>query len=542
MTTHYLRVEAVNFDRYLYDTNDLSTIRGASYAIADVIPMLREVIRASGATDVQTISEGASVGFFRFDAASSDDAVNAVRQILKGVVPTNPKDLQPVLPHCTFVVDALASDDPLDARNRLLARNRWQQITSATLVYPAKSSANGAVCSEDRLRPAFGSSAAADDDHGPFSTATTARRTYGRLENKKRFAGVRLGDKAPLDWQQLVMSNDFEELAGKSVEGNRLDGHMAVIHADGNSFGLLVAQLAARAGDSAARRPGVTPQTPAAATLDELRRLDDQIRRSQRALMARLVDLCRGAAAPEAAARSSTTVQFEPLVWAGDEFTIVVPVRRMWDVLAEIFSHRVAIALPDGPFHLTYGAGVVVCEHKTPIAGVISLAHALADYAKKFLKKDAESGDDPVEHLQGFAYEVLDSYDHVGGNLDRYREKRRGSVAKEDLVIAGGDELGGRLRDAAEVIGATSESLSRSSIVRIANTLRAGTSRTRGDVQDLIARTEDEIDADSPTVPRPSERLRAALGGSYWLHLAELLPYIEVSAPSTVASVAEVTP
>ena len=65
MTTYYLRIEAVNLVNFVYDTQDLSTIRGGSMLIREA------VARRIGQRfpDLEAVSVGASAGLFRFEVS-----------------------------------------------------------------------------------------------------------------------------------------------------------------------------------------------------------------------------------------------------------------------------------------------------------------------------------------------------------------------------------------------------------------------------------------------------------------------------------------
>ena len=62
--------------------------------------------------------------------------------------------------------------------------------------------------------------------------------------------------------------------------------------------------------------------------------------------------------------------------------------------------------------HLTHGAGLVFCNYKTPIHQVTALAKNLAKLAKVHRDRN------------GFAYEILKSFDHTGDDLHDYRKLR----------------------------------------------------------------------------------------------------------------------
>ena len=73
----YLRIEAVNLDHSVFDTHNISTIRGGSFSILNAVSEVAIKI-----TELQVISTGASVGIFRI----TDSSENEKNVILKKVL------------------------------------------------------------------------------------------------------------------------------------------------------------------------------------------------------------------------------------------------------------------------------------------------------------------------------------------------------------------------------------------------------------------------------------------------------------------------
>ena len=131
MPVHYLRVEAVNLGNSVYDTEDLSTIRGSGLMILKLQGPVVEAIRQSTASGIplvkasECVSHGASQVVFRVElipGAKADDLVKAVSDFLR-------KDAQ--LKFATLVVSI--SDRVYDsAREALLANNRFRQLRYCT--------------------------------------------------------------------------------------------------------------------------------------------------------------------------------------------------------------------------------------------------------------------------------------------------------------------------------------------------------------------------------------------------------------------------
>lgn len=118
MTTYYLRIEAVNLANFVYDTQDLSTIRGGSLLLRDAVA--REIPAA-----LREFERGVGGGFCRSfrvdieDAPSNGHGKKAIelRQEVSRWLTEDPS-----LCHATFVVDvSKAPRSFVLARERLIA-------------------------------------------------------------------------------------------------------------------------------------------------------------------------------------------------------------------------------------------------------------------------------------------------------------------------------------------------------------------------------------------------------------------------------------
>ena len=104
---------------------------------------------------------------------------------------------------------------------------------------------------------------------------------------------------------------------------------------------------------------------------------------------------------------------------------LVVPAWQGWQVLARFYQMAKDWSYKNRK--LTYGAGLVFCHHKAPIHRVKDLAHNLADLAKA---KGKDTG-----HV---AYQILESFDHAGLDLQGFRAGRcPAGVVPDDLILRG---------------------------------------------------------------------------------------------------------
>jgi len=147
---HFLRIEGVNFKAFLEDTLDLSIIRGGGLLLLKASEIAKEVISKYDPT-VQEVNLGASVGIFSFEAngQTAEEIRAKVEERLAG-------DDQ--VKHATFVVDTEpAGGGFASTRSRLIAKNRWRQMQSLSVVYPGlQDGLRGGerVCEADHVRPA----------------------------------------------------------------------------------------------------------------------------------------------------------------------------------------------------------------------------------------------------------------------------------------------------------------------------------------------------------------------------------------------------
>jgi hypothetical protein len=221
----YLRVEGVNLGNFVFDTQDLSTVRGGSLLLLDSMERLQSSELPASLCPVST---GASSGLFAFDADSRTLA-ETVREAVKSFLSRDE-----ALRHATFVVDVLAAQsDFVTTRESLLAANRWRQMKAPSVAVPSLNSKTGVeACDIDHVRPGLEPGPGGN----PVSRSAYIRREYGR-EQRQGFYHRETGvDNLP------PFVNDFGELTEDQSRGN-LHHKMAVIYLDGNGFGAIQNEL-----------------------------------------------------------------------------------------------------------------------------------------------------------------------------------------------------------------------------------------------------------------------------------------------------------
>lgn len=495
MSAYYLRVEAVNLAHTVYDTEDLSTVRGGGLAL------LRAVEWVGERFGLEPVTLGASAGIFELPAADAEDAERRRREVERFLAEHRqeyegaegePGALD--LGRLTFVADVTpASDDFALDRRRLLARNRFRQMQSPSLVVPIEAAPEGAgPCEADRLRPV------AEGCYGKprrgtgrgshrVSRSVWDRREFGRAQ-KQAFYQDETGERFPGGF-----SEDFEGLSGDpgaepAPDGALLAGKMAVLYFDGNGFGALQDRLC---------------------TTARLQRgFDDTLRRLRRELLRELLAAAGSDPAflEEAEEGEPARLRFETLLWGGDELLWVVPAARgLWTL--NFFYRRVAEWCFEDE-RLTFAGGLVLCHHDAPIYRVRSLAEELAGLAKRH----GAAGN-------RFAYQVLESFDHAGADLERVRGRRTpAAVEPTDLLLDGG-AVEAALAQAAEV----RRGFPRRRVERAVRVLQSGEAVDAGRARRGLA----------PETAEALDSLLVAFGGppAGWLHLADLWDYLEGPKP-----------
>jgi hypothetical protein len=393
MKKHYLRIEGVNLDNFVYDTQDLSTIRGSGLAVLNAVNRL-DGEEITGLT-LHKISSGASAGLFEFEGDVIDEMgfCEEVRTVLTNKIEA--------VRYATFAIDILPAvdEDFKLVREKTLAKNRWSQMQSPRISIPAfgTDTSDGfkrVSCEVNSLRR-VNQKRTFKSGKKEVSDSVATRREYGSKE-KQNFVKNELKDFFEVSRIKHKFAWDFDSLTFAKRDGvNTLDKgnlhhKMAVIYLDGNNFGKKQKDL----------------------EIPELQQFDQNKTDFQRQWLAALVNkvvdgkdwqICQKKDSGE----TETLYRLEILLWGGDEICIVVPAWKGWEVV-EQFYHQATWS-----DDITHSLGMVFCHHNAPIRRIINLTEELAGLAKR---KSRGSN--------LFCYEILKSFDHIGGDLDDHRNKR----------------------------------------------------------------------------------------------------------------------
>jgi hypothetical protein len=482
----YLRMEAVNLANFVLDTDDLSTVRGGGL-------LLRRAPRAVAERwpALVSISTGASAGIFEFDARDAE----AAEELRQGVERFLREDLE--LKHATFVVDLCSAgtrDDFVGDREKLLARNRWRQWGQPTVAVPAQNRVVGrGACVIDKVRPATEERLGPENKPEAVSESVLVRTKFGRDQKRQDFYVEETGEEIGREF-----TRDFEELTSTSERAlHRLSGKMGVIYLDGNKFG--------------------DKQNTHCVSVEKQQAFDDRIREFRRRFLKALVKQTCDECGDARWVSEHGRIRLEVLLWGGDELLIVVPAWKAWSTLRLFYQESRGLAFAGDT--LTHKGGLVLCHHNAPIQRIRSLAEHLARHAK---------GDGDRNR---FAYIVLESFDHVGLDVEEYLKEQYGGAE----MRLGDQRRGARLdRGLGEMMPVAESELPRlrrliprRQLHRIAHDLIADRAQAKAHIEKLVA----ELKSGGYGV----QELEKAFGPSdpdgngqapFWLHLLELWDYV----------------
>ena len=377
-TKYYLQVEAVNLDAFVYDTNDISTIRGGSF-------VLREAIRQHAARFLvkrgfEPVATAASVGLFYYQGELDEDGI--IRELMQELESYTQG-------HATFQAAVEPATGTFEEiRQRLQAKIRRQQMRFPTVRVPAfePTEQEGYL---DGWRPGVVPYRVDPNvKRAKISRATEFRRQEGRRLKQDVFREV-LGDGVLTPGQWRVV-RDLEELARHRDKGV-LDGKMALITLDGNGFGQI-------------RRDRCTTRAK--------RHAFDQMVQNEvlTPFLQALLHRALNDADFQTQSEGKKALRLEVLLWGGDEITLVVPAWKGLETLALFYDIAREKQFEGAP--LTYRSALVFCHHNAPILPMRNLAHQLLDVAKDHIASRASGN--AVHYL------VLESFDVLGMPLNSF--------------------------------------------------------------------------------------------------------------------------
>jgi len=268
-------------------------------------------------------------------------------------------------------------------------------------------------------------------EHKLVSASLLARRAYGRYARQGFYAG-----EADKKCGKLFFVNNFKELVENPPQGiaESARNKMAVFYTDGNSF----TQLSGR---TVEERKAFSTQLRRLMRKELLTPLLEELEKLQQNEHTRKFVSIEG----EEEAGGKGLLRFETLLWGGDEVMFVMPAWLGLWFTARFFQLIRDWQSPAGE-SLTFGAGLLICNYKTPIR-----------VAKKIVKNElaeaaATWGKQQKSTQNAISIFVMESIEPMEEGLLEIRKRQLGLKDNlEDALIIPGDKLDEALKKAQEL-------------------------------------------------------------------------------------------
>lgn len=411
-----LRIEGINLDHFVFDTRDLSTVRGGSLMLLEAVGKAVEFLETQG-VNPKVISQGASVGIVQI---STEDATKAAEDLRA--------QLRKDFPHATFAV-AVTPDakDYGKEREQLLAQIRWHQLQGASLAIPPRNTTHLSqpACGLNGILPA--SLAQPRGKLLSVSDSVASRRKEGSKAKQNFYSRLIrevLGAEAvPGDLPEFAP--DFESIA---LGCQPREGKLAVFYADGNSFGKLQQELCT--------------DLPKQALWDRF------IRRTRTAFLKQFLET-EVISKPEWK-NGDNRARFETLLWGGDELMFVMPAAFGWRFAQQFFAFFGGRNLREAEADqsaeadwkaarfesnavLTHTAALVFCQSHAPIDRIKHLAkEQMAEFAKSI-----EIDGEPIGRKRDQLVVVaLESFDNLGSSYESAMQRRYSGSSESEFPLA----------------------------------------------------------------------------------------------------------
>jgi hypothetical protein len=491
--TSLIRLEAINFAATIFDTEDLSTVRGGSLAAAVTVLEVSAKLHHEYGARVTTVSSGGSIGLFLLADANAPedgaaDIVTKIRKWLDDPVAYGwDVTLSRALREVHFVIVAVPVDGDPNAFYRSVVKSqaavRRIQLQRANVTATQQVAAHlraPFICQKDAVRRAV-----CMNGVEWVSDSVDARRSYGTREKKgefyRRIARSNSNMQLP---GTITYTHDFDELTDCAPTA-ALTGKMALLALDGNGFGQYIADHCRNTNAYSA--------------------FDAGLRKCLSALLYDLVVL---------SSQNGGRASLEVFLWAGDDLMILVPAHRALRVLDYVYGTFVpALRQATGAAALTYRAGVVFCHHTAPIRGVKQLASELQELAR---------GTVGSERTDTIAYEILESFDHIGHAVDEHRKRHCPDPDLRAGLCLTGSTLSTGLQPLAQLLAV----IPRRTLRRIEIGLRSNDPSVRAEASER-AHTFERAELETGEWKETLDAVRRAFNNdSWWLHASTLANYL----------------
>lgn len=464
MKEYLFRVEGVNLNPTVYDTSDISTIRGGGFYLLSRVGALG---RQYGDN---LITEGASSAVFLIATEKPDKVRWEMLQFLYG----ENQDIGTPISEMMFLVEYLENKGAFpELMAKLMGKVRLSQMQTPSLRLFPNSLASGIDVDKqpmgfdelNRVLPAHGRDKTKEKNLSEF---TLNRRAQGKDLRGRIYKELLSGEMEGI--RDYEFTDSLEELSKDDKQGN-LNGKIAYIYIDGNKFGRLQRNF----------------------TTNQLREYDMKLKGFKKKFLAAILELVRW---NKSFRTHDNKVRLETLLWGGDELKLVVPACLGWKVssqfyeLAETLDMKIKTKIEgrEKVCELTYAMGLVFAHHKNPIRNIDQIAVELAETVKKELPTHENIKHPAYNRKIGnrMYYAVLESLETLPSDYPTFAKSRYGTdIGHQALTLVDIKALG----EFARLLG---EHFSRSRIHSIAQFSSVDTS---GEYRETLQRGFDICEA-----------------------------------------------
>lgn len=402
-----------------------------------------EQLKIRFATQINAVTTAASQGIFSWEGDS--DPQEIIREILTYL-------REQTQGHATFLA-AIEPDIPDDfslVLEKLQAQIRRKQWHMPTVTIPEFQQTRQ-ECFLDGWRP--GTELYRVDPQirdARISAATAFRRDRGRRLKHKLFYEL-LGDEK---YKDNLCTKDLGELAANPSKG-LLNGKIAFIHIDGNSFGAIRHERC------------TTPE--ARQQFDQ--RIQNNFRQPFLKSLLQLADDDVDFTTRDS--NGNQALRIEVLLWGGDEMTLVVPAWKGLQVLQHFYAQAKDLDFDKVP--LTHRAAIIFCHHNAPLQQIRRVAEELLAQTRKDIVTQIQQTRGEAElhfdHELGDAlhYLVLESFDMLRGSLSSFLAQYYKQIAYQHLLLYGNE-----LNDLQKNLNILRRNLSRGRVLEMISALQIG--------------------------------------------------------------------
>ena len=268
MSKYLFRAEAVNLNPTVYDTADISTIRGGGFYLLSRVNALAQSTQYKDCL----ITEGASTAVFDIDT----DKPEQVREDILKFLYESHDHSEPIKEMMFLVAYLEKQGDFPELMARLMGKIRVSQMQTACVrLFPETFKPSPKAIEHKKQFDQFNQvlpahkTAHKGNEKKHISKFTYYRRQQGSKLRQNIYKQL-LKDVPDMNINDYDFTNELEELSQDENQGN-LNGKIAYIYIDGNKFGKLQKKFA----------------------IKQFKAFDDQLQGFKQKLLAAILRLCR---------------------------------------------------------------------------------------------------------------------------------------------------------------------------------------------------------------------------------------------------------